>query len=460
MTNSQLNEPSMNPIDPTAVLLRDSNWRIRVVEKITPLTKDHYELRRSYQFRMPIDSFGPFMTESGTVDTFLPVCWLDKQPLLEFDASDQAGRPLSVVERLSNAGIISSILGNRLADLAPDITLADPTFLETVCYTSLAPWQQAIDRSTSHDDALALYQYYRDLLDITLPPFKCGELISEAQRVISDVLEAAQVEPDNRAFMSTLNPLIVAPFTGEVESREELLAEISRIVVQVEAIAEIAAMSGEAATWVRLLYRSSRQWPVLTRTVVRPGSEHLVKIREVRPSGHASPAIVIHRADLAGAMSYHLEVRAPDPSIRLHSQPRIEDLEGNELGSPGAFDTAKWTNELFSAYSTVIDRPERPTTATVSMRFGLYPTTWVPELFGLLLNALALAFALLYRDSMSISLATLLLIPTTVVTAFLAIRDSALVADLLQRLKWGQLSMNVLLWVTVMMLLQIPPVGK
>ena len=433
---------------------------LRVVEKVTPLTKDHYELRRSYQFRMPLDSFEPFADDDGVVDTFLPICWLDKLPLLEFDVTDRSGLPLTVVERVSNAGITAAILDSWMAEVTPKERLHDSEFFEEVCYTSLGPWQQAVDRTQDHDDGLALYRYYLDLLDIRLPPFKCDQLVDQGRQAVSTLVSAIGLNVGEEEFVSTINPAILAPFTGRIGSRDELLAEASRISDRVESIAEIASTSAEANDCVRLLHRSSRQWPVLTRRKVLPGSEQLIKIREVRPSGDVRPARVIHRADLGGATSYHLEVQAPDPSIRLRDQPTIEDLDGNELGVPGAFDTAKWTNELFSAYSTSIDRPERPESAVVTMKFGLYSTTWVPEVFGLFLNISALVFALLNRSAVSVDLAAMLLIPTTVVSAFLSIRDSTLVSNLLRPLKWAQLATNVLLWVTVLALVDVLGRGR
>lgn len=460
MTDSTWDEPTENPLQSTAVLLKSSSWRVRVVEKVTPLTKDHYELRRSYQFRMPIDAFVNLSDSNGNVDAFLPVCWLDKRPLLELDVTDQTGSSLSVVERVSNAGITAAILDDWIEDLAPVAIFHDERFLEDVCYTSLGPWQQAADRSGVQDEGLTLYRYYVDLLGIRLPPFRCDQLAEDARQVLSKVMAAIGADGHDDAFASTLNPAILAPFTGRMSSPDELVAEVSRIAERVSAVAEFGATTDETGQWVRLLHRASRQWPVLTRQTVQPGSELLMKTREVRPSGDARPARVIHRADLGGAMSYHLEVRAPDPSIRLRSQPSIEDLAGNELGVPGAFDTAKWTNELFSAYSTSVDRPERPESAVVRMNFGLYPTTWVPEAFGFLLNSFALVFALLNYNAVSIDLAAMLLIPTTVVSAFLSIRDSTLVSNLLRPLKWAQLAANLLLWISVLVLVDVPGLGR
>ncbi len=460
MADSNRDERTMDPLASTAVLLKNDDWRVRLVEKVRPLTKDHYELRRSYQFRMPIDAFYGLSGADGSVDTFLPVCWLDKHPLLQFDVTDQSGTPRSVLERVSNAGVTAAILDDWIADLAPTDGFDDSDFLEEVCYTSLGPWQQAADRTENQDESLALYRYYVDLLGIRLPPFECDRLAEDARLTISEVLAAIGLNSRDDAFASTLNPTILAPFTSRIGSQDELLGEVARINDRVRAITDLAATSTEAASWVRLLHRSSRQWPVLTRTTVRPGSEVLIKTREVRPSGDVRAARVIHRADLGGAMSYHLEVQAPDPSIRLSNQPRIEDLDEHELGVPGGFDTVKWTNELFSAYSTSIDRPERPETAVVTMRFGLYATTWVPEVFAFLLNSLALGFALSHYNTMSIDLAAMLLIPTTVASAFFSIRDSTLVSHLLRPFKWAQLAMNLLLWMTVLVLVDVPGLGK
>ena len=59
-----------NPLESTTRLLVDESWRIRLIEKVLPLSVDHYELRRSYQFRIPIDEFTD-LTETQWADILL-----------------------------------------------------------------------------------------------------------------------------------------------------------------------------------------------------------------------------------------------------------------------------------------------------------------------------------------------------------------------------------------------------
>jgi hypothetical protein len=454
--------PAMkNPLESTARLLTDESWRIRLIEKVLPLSVDHYELRRSYQFRMPIDEFADLVDESGLVDVFLPICWLPKHPLLEFDISDASGTPMPVLERVSNAGAAAEILDawlERIDEPRPDQTVT--ALLEDMCYRSLAPWRLASDRRKSKDNVVILHQYYIDLLDVNLAPSACQELLSTANEAVEALLQALSIPViDDLAINTTLNPAILAPFTRRIENRGGLKEEVERLCGVVRSIAAAAVVSEEAAGWAALLYRATTHWPVLVRMDVKPGSEHIIKTREVRPSGDNKASVTVHEADLGGATSYHLEVRVPEPAVKLHKPPSITDLSGAELGAPGAFDSAKWSGELFTAYSTSIDRPGRPDVARVRIKYSLYLTTVLPDLFALVLVAISLAAALVYRDVMNTGLAAVLLIPTTVVSGFLAIRESTLVARMLRPLRLLEPLANVVLWLVVLSLINMTPAG-
>lgn len=82
----------------TARLITTDVWRQRVVEQIKPVSADHYDLKRGFQFEgssSPVDG----LVHNDHVDTLLPVCWRPKHAMLNLDLTTTGGQSLAVLER-------------------------------------------------------------------------------------------------------------------------------------------------------------------------------------------------------------------------------------------------------------------------------------------------------------------------------------------------------------------------
>ncbi len=134
-------------------------------------------------------------------------------------------------------------------------------------------------------------------------------------------------------------------------------------------------------------------------------------------------------------------MEAPDPSLRVANEPTALTDTGDEVGAPETFESMKWTQELFAAYTSRAERPDR---VSVQITFGLEATAWLPYAFALLFVAMALvATALLNVDGAT---AAVLTIPPALVSGFLVTRDTALVARFLFVPRLALVLLNVGLW--------------
>lgn len=449
--------PSVASIEGVSRLLSTDSWRRRVVEKIVPISHNHYALRRSFQFDSPfpildsLEPINPGRQPQEFDDLLLPVCWLDKEPLHQFDVFGPNGQSLAVVDRETNSYIVALVLDSwQAASGISDDERLDVDTVLAICRSSLDPWNDAY-ASSDGDPINALDRYYESLLGFRINPVRCQSLVAEIPTAILTTLEeGAGGKAD--AFNSLLNPAILAPWVAETESAEDLIALVRRVGEDIDVALAAAKIADGLDDWRRLLTRAATQWPVLVRMPRGADQPFIVKTTELRPSGAKSARRFVHYADIGAALSYHIEVAAPEPAVRLGRPPAFSTLGGLTLGAPGMFDSARYTNELFTAYSSRIDRPERPDRARVDIQYAVYLTTYAPDLFALVLTLIALAVALFFHANVDAVFAAVLLIPTTVVSGFIATRESVLVASFMRRLRLSLPILNIVLWVVVLLL--------
>lgn len=440
-------------VEATARLLDDTHWRRRVVERVVPLTADHYELRRSFQFEIPVQTLEGLGVD-GQVDALLPICWMPKEPLLEFDLTNGRGEPLPVLDRATNARVLANILDawRQESQIAPNAGIEPETIVD-ICRSSLAPWYQAKRTSKSTSPADVLRHYYEDLLGIRVPPWQCNDLLAKGSSAESSIRQHMRYPEAIRSHEYTmLNSALLAPFTRRINSREELVTAVQDLATAINATALGAATRTDGPAWLNLLAKASAEWPVLTPISLTRGETLLFNTVEIRKSGDRNPRIFRHRADLSAAMSYHLKIHTPEPSIKISGYPLISDVDGRELGAPGDFDSFRSTDELFTAYSSTIDRPGRPERADVEIRYELYPSALTAEWYALALTLAAIGIAVFFRNQIDPPFAAVLLIPTTVVAGFIGTRGSVLVSAFLARYRIALPILNIGLWIWVLVL--------
>lgn len=423
-------------LEATARLVTSDEWRQRVVEKVQPLSADHYELRRSFQFEVP-QGLVTDLTDDAQLDCLLPVCWLPKTALLDFDIVDDEGKPLPALERISNAGAISQILDSWLDEITDDrVPGMSQRRLEIACAASLAPWSE--HRTNAKNDAEALEQYLGEALTFIIPHRHVQMLLATGQELAAEgyrlIGRQSTTEDRDNTFASAA--LLLPYLDTTPKNLDELLTVTSQHHDTVREILELAETSGDVAEWLTLALEAGIRWPLLVRAIIPIDAPFTVKVKEVRPSGDKNPRVLDHRADLSWIRSFHLHVRAPDSSTLITRPPEAELPSGEKVGTPGFFEAARMTQELFSVYTSHYDAPG---SVRFRIRFGLRSAAWLPYVYALLMACAAILVAL--AQPVAASLATVLVVPTTLVSAILVTRDAPLVA---QFLRWPRLILVVL----------------
>lgn len=196
-------------------LLRDPNWRQRVVEQIQPVSSDHYHVARSYQFELTPDlvrkaDLSSVQTVSGAI---VPIGWFEKTPLLDLDIVDRTGSSLMMLERRSIAGILSNVLDEWQKECDIDAaTLFGGEEFEALSVASLAMWTMFEQSSRDRLETAANYVYAgtghrlsRAWLAHSLD--MAEQIANSAYDVLGQRLYAVRPEPDNTA----LNTVLLAP---------------------------------------------------------------------------------------------------------------------------------------------------------------------------------------------------------------------------------------------------------
>jgi hypothetical protein len=422
------------------------------------MSPDQYELRRSYQFEVPPGLIAD--TELGqSMDVLLPVCWMAKHALLEFDLVDDSGGPLYVLERKSIAGALSVILDGWREDIPglSGIGLS-PESVESVCVASLDPWETArelsLRRGASEVDAVC--DYLARLLPFRVAPSHVSRLWSEGRDLAERIDRIVGPDVAESEHFSTLAyGAILAPYLVPRPSNpDELAIAIGAHQTALAQITDLAVEDDDVRGWLGLLAESGRRWPLLTRTEITAGKPFLVKMREVRDSGDPHPNVFVHRADLTAARSYHLQIRVPDQSVLISGEPEATAMDGTTRGTSDLFENTDMTLEQFATYTSMDPRPDR---VDVTVRFKMRWQTRVGYWFALVLTISGLAFA--FGSEIDAELASVLTIPTTIVSAFLVARDTPLTARYLQWHRLALVGLNLLLWGVALYKLATPGSG-
>ena len=431
----------------TATLLTDRHWRQRVVEKIRPQSADHYELRRSFQFEIAAQLLDEAPSPRPH-PLLLPVCWLPKEALLDLDVTDAAGTPLMVLERRSIAGAMGQILDawqQEIPGLAGIGFSAD--LLESICAASLSPWRQEQDRAQNLPAEHALHKYIKNTLGVRLSPQEASDALERGRALAKEAYNLLQRDSTREELDNTATgAAILLPYlVTRPGDRDGVFDEIDAHHNRIERLLRLAAASDEALGWLWILIEAGVRWPLLVthRTVL--DEPFLIKVRELRPSGDDRPRVFRHDGDLAAARSYHLDVEVPDPALRIAVAPSAQDLAGVSVGAPEVFESTRWTEELFTAYTSLDDRPDRVSFQVV---FGLGFSTRLPYSFALAFVVLALPASFVLN--VDPETAAVLTITPTLVSGYLVTRDVALVTRFLLRARLALVAFNVGLWSVVL----------
>jgi hypothetical protein len=433
------------PYNATRLLVTTGGWRQRVVEQVRPISPDHYEIRRTFQLEMPPEVFDG-MPEDTTLPIVVPVCWLPKRPLLEFDLTDAHGTPKAVLPRIQNAGVVGRILfDQQVAHLST--TYFDTPLLVAAAAASVDAWNQQVDAGSRPADDV-LIDYVEQGTGTRIRPSDASRLLEEGRRLTAAAYEVSGLSawwpPSDKDNPALSGALLVAYADPTVTDRTGLVEWVDHYNARIESVVTEAAGSPEARTWLRMLALAGVRWAVMTTQTCSAGEVFLMKMTEVRPSGHPRVRRFVHDADLAGADSYHLRIHSPDPSVVIRS---VVARGGPDavIGFPNTFETTRQTDVLFTAYSMNDDRPDR---ATFEINLGLRGHVWSSYAMATLI-ALVAALAVYSVDRLAADMAAVLAIPVSLVSAFVVVRESTITARYLNWPRRVLIGVSLVVWMVV-----------
>lgn len=232
-----------------------------------------------------------------------------------------------------------------------------------------------------------------------------------------------------------------------LEPRPGSLDVVDDVVRRYAAAVEAAHRLGDGAL-LRVLAEYGRRWEVIVEAEVPQGRPSTVTLSEDRPQHLTLLSRCAHDLALDDAPSYHVEVTATGGAVEIATA-RPVDRRGERVALT-AFDGQRMSPELCALYAS---DPERSEPAQLQLR--LRPAAearWPGWLFEAVAVAAAWAATRIDgRRSDVVAALALLVVPTTLAAAVLAVRAQTPLAARVQRWPRRRLLAEVAgLWVVTL----------
>ena len=433
-----------------SALLREDDWRERVVEEFVFGAGEHVRVSSTFQFGLSPELLSQYLDgEVGDrVRLFLPVTTREKSLLLNFDLRGPNGEDGFLLPRdqigVLHANYLSDTfdragLSRAMGPEMHDLLKAICTFAPTLFMHFLA--------AAENDRDCAVATYLSDGLSSPKHPFTVdAEEIATwdamTQEVRGPLLDALR-EPQSDVS-SAENVLLALPSMDDPPKDKE--AVFALLHVYNDMVQELDDM--KATTALHALANSGRRWIVVAELNVPVGQRFAVALSEDRPLELQRKRRSRQRFALGDADRAHLEVRVSDSNVHLNGEPTCRDPLGQSIG-PGLLEAIRFTSEATSLYSSVRDRPRF---ADVEIELRLTHDLRLIPLLVAALAAAATIITLLLPVSVDLLPAlTVVAVPITVAAALLAVREQTALASRLQA--WPRtvvVATTTLLWAAVL----------
>jgi hypothetical protein len=444
-------------------------WRRRVVEEFTFESGTHVRVQSAYQIAFPPDLIEKYVKSGQTsAKVVLPLTTRQKQPLLNFDLVTGAGTPAFLLSRSSTAVLQRDYLA-RLARLSGQSSVFDDAavlqLFEAISGFTPDIWREYLRRHQKRrNPALKAYitdasrrvvspswqdiQRWEEIalrIGMGLAGYE-GRLFDERSSS-DDILLALPLMPEPPEDPAGVDDLL-SRFASGIEACQ---ATAARVVAPGE---EASNEQIDADRFLRVLGEYGARYELVVETEVPVSGPAVLKIAEDRPLnltlwGHTRQDFAI-----SDAGSAHLEARCKDPNVTFGTQwagvgkgPVVTDENGDVVGI-GLLESARFTPESVSIYTTSADRP---LTAKVDLPLRLAPHIYLVALLLSVLNVAALAMAAgVSGGGAPLDRLAILSVPTTIAAAFALTREQTALASRLMRWPRGILVLTTFaLWCVV-----------
>jgi hypothetical protein len=288
------------------------------------------------------------------------------------------------------------------------------------------------------EEALFLYlkeglSFHIDSCDVT----HWRHRTSQAGAVLARRLE----EPPER-LSSSEEILLAVPL---IEPPPASITEVNSIVDgYVDQIHQADRANDDA--YLSVLAEYGRRYELICEVEVPLLEPFRVKVEEDRPLGLKTRGAMTHDVVIGGSRSMHIEARTTDSNVVLGKKMELNDAQGKSIFN--RMELVRITPEGLALYSS---DEKRPYIATLSLRLRVAFQLTVAALLLTMISLIAAISALsLTEDRFLVGSLSVLVVPTTVASAFVLTREDSPLATRLQRYWRGGLAIATLaLWLVV-----------
>lgn len=441
-----------------------NEWRQRSVTEIVLRERDYVDLTTAYQICLPLELIRKYASKARIGDTIrlrLPFSVRPKQLLLDTDFTGYRNNSTSLLLRDEIATIqAEQLLKKNELPLDNDsliyITLVGvsrymvPGWRQYNSPRGFLKWPIALYRRTKFGKkkhmSKAIAKYLDDELnDVKVEPNHVNDWLELLKPAASKLIEA--LGEGEHTDSSADCVLLAIPFmekspTG-LKAIDEVVETYSRFV---------NSLDQES---LRLLANYGRRWQAIVETVVPIGVPCTIRMSERRPWPGSIRHRMVQEIQFGNAKSTHIEIRVASDAVMI-SKPRVLDFANKTVGY---FDELRDTPHAAAIYTS---DPRCPDFARVRVnaRASYIYQLLVFGLFYPLVTFAIIAAVSLPGSSHFVNSLTLLVLPITLVGAFVISREPTSLAErLLLPLRFLMASSVVALWtIAIVRLARYTPV--
>jgi hypothetical protein len=429
--------------------LSDSTlWKQRVVTEFNFAAANHVRVASSFQIEFPPDLIEKYVDTRFTrrANVLLPVTAKPKDALLNFNLSGPGGTPATLAPRVSIAGLqadyLQGLAVSSPAGLSPlehsiyDAISVFTPFTFRTRFLQRPRFGQWIKRP--FEEALLLY--LNEGLSFRVSP---GDVARWRCRTIqAGAVLARRLEEPPESLSSSEEILLAIPL---IEPAPASIAEVDSIIDRyVDQIHQADTANDDA--YLSVLAEYGRRYELICEVEVPLLEPFRVKVEEDRPLGLKARGAIAHDVVIGGSRSMHIEARTTDSNVVLGKKIELNDPHGRSIFN--RMELVRETPEGLALYSS---DQKRPYIAKLSLRLRVAFQLTVAALLLSVISLLAAISALsLPENRFLVGSLGVLVVPTTVASAFVLTREDSPLATRLQRYWRGGLAIATLaLWFVV-----------
>jgi hypothetical protein len=430
-------------------LLSDSAlWKQRAITELSFEAANHVRVASSFQIEFPPALIKKYANTrfARRANILLPVTAKSKDALLNFNLSGPGGTPATLVPRVSIAGL--------QADYLQGLAVSSPASLqplELAIYDAISVFtpftfrtrflqKRRCGRWIEQPFEEALLAYLEEGVNF---PVSIGDVKRwRSKTKVAGAVLARRLDEQPEPLSSSEEILLAVPL---IEPPVASVAVVDRIVDRFLAQV-LKADEANDDPYLSVLAEYGRRYELICEVEVPLLEPFRIKVEEDRPLGLKSLGVTTHEIVIGGSRSMHIEARTADSNVVLGKMMEFRDAQGRDISN--RMELIRITSEGLALYSS---DQKRPYLARLSLKLRVAFQLTVAALLLTVISIIAAIAAMsLPGDRFLVASLGVLVVPTTVASAFVLTREDTPLATRLQRFWRSSLAIaTLLLWFVV-----------